>query len=104
MRPYRKHRLSLRRHISPKCGARQRKAVERNLMAIAGALDEIGASDEACHKTRLRLVIERARMIDLLDAAMVHDANSIAVHPAPPLVIPPLNPSHAKYAIQTTNS
>src|SRR5437879_6577628 len=103
MRPYRKHGFSLRGHSSLKCGARQRKAVERNLMTIAGALDEIGASDEACHKTRLRLVVERAWMIDLLDAAMVHDRNSIGGHHGFRLVMCHVNGGHAKFVMQAPN-
>src|SRR3981081_2110085 len=103
MRPYRKHRLSFRRHISPKCGARQRKAVERNLMAIAGALEEIGASDEACHKTRLGRVIECTRMIDLLDAAMVHDGYPIGGHHGLCLVMRHINGGHAKFVMQAPN-
>src|SRR5882757_1022802 len=103
MRPDRKYHLSLERHTSLKRGARQRKTVERNLMPVAGALDEIGASDEPSHKTRRRLVIERAGMIDLLDAAMIHDGNSVGGHHGLRLVMRHVNGGSAKFVMQSAN-
>src|SRR3981081_350453 len=103
MRPDRKNHLSLRRHISLERGARQRKTVERNLMTVAGALDEIGASDEPSHKTRRRLVIEPAWMIDLLDAAVIHDGNSIGCHHGFGLVMRHVNGGYAKFVMQSPN-
>src|ERR1700716_2860826 len=103
MRADRKNHLSHRRHISLERGARKRKTVERNLMPVAGAFDEICASDEPSHKTRRRLVIERAWIIDLLDAAMIHDGNSIGGHHGFGLVMRHVNGGYAKFIMQSPN-
>src|ERR1700704_4015345 len=103
MWPDRKHHLSLRRHISLERGPGQPKTIERNLIPVAGALDEIGASDEPSHKTRRRPVIERAWMIDLLDAAMIHDGNSIGGHHGFGLVMRHVNGGYAKFVMQSAN-
>src|ERR1700760_3222131 len=70
-------------------------------MTVAGAFDEIGASDEPSHKTRRRLVIERAWMIDLFDAAMIHDGNSIGGHHGFGLVMCHVNGGDAKFVMQS---
>jgi len=79
MRPYRNTAFPSKA-VSPKCGARQRQKPSNEISWPSLCLDEIGASDEACHKTRLGRFIECARMIDLLDAAMVHDGYPIGGH------------------------
>ena len=46
-------------------------------MSVAGAFDEIGAADEAGDEPRLRPVVERVRIVDLLDAALVHHGDAV---------------------------
>ena len=68
--------------------------------AVAGALDEIGAADEARHEARLRLVVERAGVIDLLDAALVHDRDAVGGHHRLGLVVRDVDGGDVKFVMQ----
>src|SRR5216684_5188320 len=83
--------------------ARQREAIEQDLRALAGALDEIGPADEASDEACARPVVERVGAVDLLDAALVHNCDAVRSDHRLALVVGDVDSGEMERIMQATN-
>ena len=67
------------------------------------AIQEVGAADEAGHETCPRCVVQRHRIIHLLDPAVVHHDDAVGCHHRFGLVVRHINRRDAERVMQPTD-